>query len=312
MYSKYIYERPTFYPKEVTAMEAKVTKSKYIAMIVLQSILYGAMDVISKLVYKTMPVYSFLFLRYVLAAAIMLLIWHKTILRELKTVSVKDYLTPSLCMSCAFIFSNLALRWTTATNVSFLRSMSAILVPVLLLAFFHQKYRRKDIVVQILMIAGLYMLCIKGSFRGIGAGELFALIAALLVAGSLVFGKRALRSISAVSLSFMQTFFAIFVCGTMCILTHSTGYFTVALDGKIILALLYAAIACTIGGYMLQNIALKHISSKVTGMVQCLYPVATAAIAYFALDERLNLPGMLGAALIIIAILLESAWDGEH
>ena len=75
------------------------------------------------------------------------------------------------------------------------------------------------------------------------------------------------------------------------------------------MALLYAAIACTIGGYMLQNIALEHISSKITGMVQCLYPVATAAIAYFVLHERLNLAGMLGAAVIIASILLESAWD---
>ena len=63
-------------------------------MIVLQSVLYGAMDVISKLVYQTMPVYSFLFLRYVLASVIMLLIWHRTILSELKTASVRSYILP--------------------------------------------------------------------------------------------------------------------------------------------------------------------------------------------------------------------------
>ena len=288
------------------------TKQKYIAMIVLQSILYGAMDIISKLVYHSMPVYSFLFLRYVLAAAIMLLIWHKTILRELKAANAKEYILPGLCMSCAFIFSNLALQRTTATNVSFLRSLSAVLVPVLLLVFFHQKYRRKDVVIQMLMIVGLYLLCMKGGFHGIGPGELLALIAALLVAGSLVFGKSALRSISAVSLSFVQTLLSVFVCGAMCILTDSARYLPRAFDWKIVLALLYAAIACTIGGYMLQNIALKHISSKVTGMVQCLYPVATAAIAYFVLHERLTLPGMVGAAVIIVSILLESAWNGRQ
>ena len=210
-------------------------------------------------------------------------------------------------MSCAFIFSNLALQRTTATNVSFLRSLSAIMVPVLLLAVFHQKYRRKDIIIQILMIVGLYLLCMKGGFHGIGLGELLALVAALLVAGSLVFGKSALQSISAVSLSFVQTILSVFVCGAMCVLTDSAGYLSRALDWKIVLALLYAAVGCTIGGYMLQNTALRHISSRITGMVQCLYPVATAAIAYFVLSER---PGMVGAAVIIVAILLESAWDG--
>lgn len=276
-------------------------------MIVLQSILYGAMDVISKLVYRTIPVYSFLFLRYVLASVIMLLIWHRTILSELKTASVRSYILPSLCMSCAFIFSNLALQHTTATNVSFIRSLSAILVPLLLLLFFRQKYRRKDIMIQVLMVLGLYLLCIKGSFHGIGLGEVLAFLAALLVAGSLVFGKQTLQSISAVSLSFAQTILSVLVCGMMCVLTNAIPYIRQAFDWKIILALAYAAIACTIGGYMLQNIALKHISSKITGMVQCLYPVATAGIAYFVLDERLSLLGMIGAAIIIVAVLLESA-----
>ena len=278
-------------------------------MIVLQSVLYGAMDVISKLVYQIMPVYSFLFLRYVLASVIMLLIWHKTILSELKTARARSYILPSLCMSCAFIFSNLALQHTTATNVSFIRSLSAILVPVLLLLFFRQKYRRKDIMIQVLMVLGLYLLCIKGGFHGVGLGEALAFLAALLVAGSLVLGKQSLQSISAVSLSFAQTILSVLVCGMMCVLTNVLPYVKQAFDWKILLALTYAAIACTIGGYMLQNIALKHISSKIAGMVQCLYPVATAGIAYFVLDERLSLLGMIGAAIIIIAVLLESSGD---
>ena len=86
-------------------------------------------------------------------------------------------------------------------------------------------------------------------------------------------------------------------------------YIAQAADWRILLALVYAAGACTIGGYMLQNIALEHISSKITGVVQCLYPVATACIAYFALHERLSVPGMIGAAIIIAAVLLESIWE---
>ena len=163
--------------------------------------------------------------------------------------------------------------------------------------------------IQVLMVLGLYLLCIKGGFHGVGLGEALAFLAALLVAGSLVFGKQSLQSISAISLSFAQTILSVLVCGMMCFLTNALPYIKQAFDWKIILALAYAAIACTIGGYMLQNIALKHISSKITGMVQCLYPVATAGIAYFVLDERLSLLGMIGAAIIIIAVLLESAGD---
>ena len=109
-------------------------------------------------------------------------------------------------MSCAFIFSNLALQDTTATNVSFIRPLSAILAPVLLLLFFHQKYQRRDVALQILMVLGLYLLCIKGGLHGVGLGEPLSFLAALLVAGSLVFGKQALNEVSAISLSFAQIF----------------------------------------------------------------------------------------------------------
>ena len=285
-------------------------RNRYVAMIVLQSVIYGAMDVISKLAYQSISVYSFLLLRYLLAAAVMLLIWGRPILRELRTVSPGRYLVPGLCMSGALLLSNLALSYTRATNVSFIRSLSAILVPVLLLVFFRQRYERHDAALQLLVVLGLYLLCMRGGgTTGIGAGELLSFLAALLMAGSLVFGKRALGAISAVGLSFVQTFLSILLCGVMCLLTGAMPDLSCLSDGRIVLSLVYAAVACTIGGYLLQNIALEHISSKIVGMVQCLYPVATAVLAFLILRERLTPLGLLGAAAIFVAVLLESKWN---
>lgn len=282
---------------------------KYMWMIFLQSVLYGFMDIISKQVYQVMPIYCFLFLRYVLASGIMLLLWGKVIVSELKAVKIKTYIVPGVCMSCAFIFSNLALQYTTATNVSFIRSLSALLAPVLLLLFKKQKYKKTDIILQVFMLIGLYFLCAKGGLHGFGLGEMLALIAALLVAGSLVFGKDSLCHISAVSLSFVQALLAVIVCGVMSVATQSIGYATDAGSLQIVLSLIYAAVGCTIGGYMLQNVALKHISSKIVGMIQCVYPIATAVIAYFVLGERLSPLGIVGAILIIISVFLESVFD---
>ena len=73
-----------------------------------------------------------------------------------------------------------------------------------------------------------------------------------------------------------------------------------------ILYLLYAAIGCTIVGYLLQNVALVHISAKQVGIVQCLYPIATAFVAYFVLGEKLYLLGILGAVIITACVLLEN------
>lgn len=70
--------------------------------------------------------------------------------------------------------------------------------------------------------------------------------------------------------------------------------------------LLYAAAGCTVGGYMLQNIALEHISAKQVGIVQCLYPIATALAAFFVLGETLSPAGIAGAVIITLCVLLEN------
>ena len=278
----------------------------YIWLIVLQSILYGIMDVVSKQAYQTMSVYCFLFLRYMLAAGIMLLLWGRQILTELQTVSPSHYILPGLCMSCAFIFSNLALRFTTATNMSFIRSLSALIAPLLALVFFGQRYGRKEIILQLFMLLGLYLLCAKGGLGGFGLGEAFALIAATLVAGSLVFGKTALEHISPKTLSFAQTALSVFFCGIAALATGTLQDATYAFSLRMLLYLVYAAVGCTIMGYLLQNVALAHISARQVGIAQCLYPIATALVAFFVLGEQLSFTGMIGAAIITICVLLEN------
>lgn len=285
----------------------KKEKQSYVWMIVVQSILYGLMDVVAKMTYQWIPVYCFLFLRYVLAAGIMAALWGKEILRDLMQVPVKRYLLPGVCMAAAFIFSNLALMFTSATNMSFIRSLSALIVPVLMLLGFRQKISRRELVLEGGMLVGLYLLCAKGGLGGFGLGEVFALIAASLVAGSLAFGKNALTYVSAKTLSFVQSALAAVFCGVAAGLCGDLAQITAAASPKVLCSLGYAAVGCTIGGYMLQNVALERGSARKIGMVQCLYPIAAAGFAFVVLNERLSISGMLGAGIITCCVLLENA-----
>lgn len=106
------------------------------------------------------------------------------------------------------------------------------------------------------------MLCAKGGLGGFGLGEGFALIAASLVAGSLVFGKNALKRISAKTLSFVQSALAMVFCGIAAAAEGQLSEIAAAGSPKVLLSLAYASICCTILGYMLQNVALEHSSAK--------------------------------------------------
>ena len=103
-------------------------------LILLQSLLYGFGDPISKFAFDVMPVYSLLVLRYSMALVVLLLLFGKRIWKGLKQCSVKDWILPTLCMSGAYVVNNIALDLTAATSVAFLRSLATVMTPLLALA----------------------------------------------------------------------------------------------------------------------------------------------------------------------------------
>ena len=170
-------------------------------LILLQSLLYGFGDPISKFAFDVMPVYSLLVLRYSMALVVLLLLFGKRIWKGLKQCSVKDWLLPTLCMSGAYVVNNIALDLTAATSVAFLRSLATVMTPLLALAAYRRTYRWQHIPIQCLVVVGLYLLCGLGGLSGFGLGEVLSLLSALLLAGSLVFGEHALERVDPITLS---------------------------------------------------------------------------------------------------------------
>lgn len=93
---------------------ASHTRSKWLpcCFILLQDLLYGFGDPISKFAFDVMPVYSMLSLRYTMALAVLLLLFGKRIWNGLRQCSVKDWILPTLCMAGAYVVNNIALDLT--------------------------------------------------------------------------------------------------------------------------------------------------------------------------------------------------------
>lgn len=273
--------------------------------ILLQSILYGFGDPISKAAYETVPLYSLLSARYLIAFLFLALLFHKRIWQGLKACSVKDWLLPSLCIAGGYIATNVAIVLTTATATAFLRSLSTVMTPLLALVIFRRKFSAKHIPILLLVVAGLYLLCGRGGLTGFGLGEVFGLLSALLLAGSLVFGEKALNTVDPVTLTTVQA-------GMSALLTL---LFTLLFEGGVHLEtaggaewaiIVYLAILCTVAGYFLQNAALGHISARTVALLQCAGPVMTALFSRVILGETLSPAGMLGAAILLACVAAET------
>lgn len=279
-------------------------------LILLQSLLYGFGDPISKFVFDVMPVYSLLVLRYSMALVVLLLLFGKRIWKGLKQCSVKDWILPTLCMSGAYVVNNIALDLTAATSVAFLRSLATVMTPLLALAAYRRTYRWQHIPIQCLVVVGLYLLCGLGGLSGFGLGEVLSLLSALLLAGSLVFGEHALERVDPITLSTLQVAASVLMAA-ICAPIFNGGLHLELTTPTIWAIITYMAIGCTLAGYLLQNAALTTLSSRTAALLQCACPVLTAVFSRFVLGERLSVAGVIGAVIILICVVAETLLENE-
>jgi len=273
--------------------------------VLLQGLIYGLGDPVSKAAYDVMPVYSLLSLRYLLALAVLLLFAGRKIAAGLRACSVRDWLVPGLCTAGAYLVGNVAIGMTAATSVAFLRSLSTVMTPLLALVLLRRKMGWRHIFVQLFVVLGLYLLCGLGGLSSFGLGEGLALFTALLLAGSLVFGERALSRMEPLVLSTVQIAFSALL-NTVCAFAVTGGWSLECATPSVWLTILYLAIPCSIVGVLLQNAALTRISSRTVALLQCFCPVMTAVFSRILLGERLSTVGLVGAAIILVCVAAET------
>ncbi len=282
-----------------------VNKYKYMGFILLQSVIYGFGNPLTKIAFKSITPFWSLSVRFTIAFIVFMLFFGRRIIGSLKSVEPKVYLPAGICMATAYITCNLALSWTSATNVGFLMSLPVIFAPILALLIYKVKYRLIHIPVQIVVVIGLYLLCFDGEKLVFGKGEITALITAISIAGALVFGEESLKQLDAVAVSAVQAGITALI-SLPCALIFESTEVLVHVTLPAWLVVLYLAIFCTNIAYMLQNSALKYISASTVSMLQCTQPILTAIISYLLLREKLSTLGIIGAAIIIVCIIAEN------
>lgn len=271
------------------------------ALIILQSVIYGFGDPISKIAFEVTPVYTMMSVRYSIAFIVCFALFRRKVIETLRTVPVRAWLIPGMCMGLSYLLNNVALSITEATSVAFIRSMSVLITPVFAFLIYHTHYKWQHILFQILAVPGLYLLCVKGGLSGFGAGEIVTLGAAALTAGALVFSRNYLSMVDPGSMTTLQAACSAVLALGGCFAVEG-GLHLERTTGTAWLIILYLAVTCTFLGYLMQNLALTRISERSVSLLQTLCPVMTAFFAFLLLGEKLSAAGMTGAAIIVICV----------
>lgn len=248
--------------------------------------------------------------RFALAYLIILLISHK----RFRSYSWRDEWRFLLCGLSAgsiyFIAENTALKYTFATNVSLLTSLSP-LITIFLLAFIYKTEKPGRGMVLGSFVAFVGAACvIFNSSSNVGFNPLGDMLS-IAAAFSWAVYSIVLRGLSAnydVWYITRKTFFygVITALPFLSIEPQLHNPLTLLTNTSALANLLFLSVGCSAVAYLLWSLCVRHLGAVTANNYMYLQAVVTMVASYFIINEPITAIGIIGCALVIGGL-----WIGE-
>lgn len=218
----------------------------------------------------------------------------------------KDYLlllgSGALCgliLFCACTFQQIGLLYTTAGKSGFITALYIILVPVVGI-FLGRKAGLNLWISVTLSLAGLYFLCMDGSFA-LGKGEVLTLLCALCFTAHILFLDFISPKVDGVRLSCLQFFFCSIISAPFMLLTETVVFKDVL---SCWLPICYTGILSCGVAYTLQILAQKDTDPTIASIAMSMESVFAVVFGWMLQGDALGGKELLGCVLMFAAIIL--------
>lgn len=273
------------------------------SLLLIGVVFWGASFVFVKQGVARVDAYSFLFVRFSLAALILAAAFAGR-LRGFNAAVVWRGAVIGAVLAVAFIAQTVGIQYTTAGNAAFITGLCVVLVPVMTTALDRRLPPRAQIAAVILGLAGLALLALDFPLR-LGRGDAWCLLCAALFGAHIVLISRLVRGVDALLFSLAQLVAVVAVTGVAGLLVN--GRIVISRDPGVWRSLAYLAVFATAYMYTVQARYQKYVSEIKATMIYSLEPVFAGVFAYFLLGETLAPRALAGGGLIVAAMLLADA-----
>lgn len=246
------------------------------------------------------------FYRMFLSVLIMLPLFLKNNLHELKEIKSRDWIFSTIAgilLAFHFILWFESLRYTSVASSTVLVTLQPLFAIFGTYFFFKEKITLKSVLAMIIAIGGSFLIS-WGDFQVGGTafyGDILALIACALVTGYMLFGQDLRRRIGLTTYTIIvYTVSAV----TLAIYMLVKGESFTTDDPMNWLWFLLLAIVPNLLGHNLFNWALKYVSANTISIAILFEPVGASIMAFLVFGEVLISSQYIGGAIVIIGILL--------
>ena len=250
---------------------------------------------------KNVPVFAFLFYRFLIATILMGIICYNKFHHMNKTVVFSGILLGTVLFA-GFSTQTFALTYTKSSIVAFITGLNVIFVPFISFLLFKDFVRRMVFAGSFIAVIGLYLLTMSGSMT-LGFGEMLTIICALMFAFHILFTDKFSKQSDVFLLVFFQ-FLTVCILSVIFSLSLEDVTFDVPMDDTFLQAVIVTSLFATVYAFFVQTYMQQYTTPTKTAIIFTMEPVSAAFYSYIAINEILTPIQLWGAFLIICATLM--------
>ena len=219
-----------------------------------------------------------------------------------------------LIMGSAYLFQFIGLESTSLSKNTFLESFSVIAVPITMLILTRKRPAWYSILAAICCFGGCFILCGKGwdfssMFTTPTLGDIFSAIGGFLfgvnIAFTKVFGKD--------KDPFVYVFFQLLIM-TVISFAYALPFekgLTFSWAVPHVFTLLFLAVVCTIGCWVLRTICIKNVSATTCAVLNPMSAVLATSLSIAFMMESFSWNVLVGGIIITLSIIFSGVMDAQ-
>ncbi len=298
----------------------QINKSKYTseAILLFITLLWGATFVIVKEALQEISPLLFITIRFVIAGIILL----PFVLRKnFGKKSVLSGILLGVLLFLGFALQTVGLKYTPATKSGFLTGTAVIMVPILQILIEKRPPTKGVILGSLIVMLGVTFLSSGGNSvitllsdfgTNFNFGDALTLLCALFFALYIIYIDVETSKFDFWILLFVQIVTVAILGIIFSLIFSATEIETIkiSITENSLFALFYTSIFATLITTTLQTKFQKNVTPTKAGIIFAFEPLFAAIFAFFLLGEKLSNFGYIGAALIIMGLIISELFDG--
>jgi len=291
--------------EEIERREPASMRLRADAALVLVTVVWGSSFVVVKNVVQDAPPLAFVFFRFLLATLVCLLI---AVRRPRTPGLLRDGAVIGALLAAGMVFQVLGQIETSASKAAFLTGVSVVLTPFAAFARTRNLPSLENGIGITLAAAGFVLLTLPQGGGPINRGDVLVFGCGVVFAFYIVEMAQRAGAHDPSWLTVIQLAVVTVAAGILSAIFRAAGAAVelrpIVWDGTFLVSVLYLGTIGTVGTFLTQTWAQRHMSATHAAIIFALEPVWAALLAAWFLGERLGAGGLWGGALVLAGIVI--------